>query len=227
MKSTIVLLGLSVASVVAHPSNDQQPLSRPGDKFDLISQLKQAEIIPTVLDQFQPFLTVSVSWKKAKASIGNTIKPKRVQKTPHVSLVDELPDLSFAEAFRGLPQLTLALTDPDARSRDNPDWSEMCHWIATDIPLTSADQGLVASRPLKEIMPYKPPGPPSKTGKHRYVFAALSPRNGTHEPLNLTTPADRQHWGFGQPRKGLREWAEGNGLVVVGANFIYAQNKKQ
>lgn len=26
--------------------------------------------------------------------------------------------------------MTLALTDPDAPARDNPEWSEMCHWIA-------------------------------------------------------------------------------------------------
>jgi phosphatidylethanolamine-binding protein (PEBP) family uncharacterized protein len=125
-------------------------------------------------------------------------------------------------------QLTIALTDPDAPSRDNPEWSQICHWIATDVPLTSltllTDDGefLISKhkdkhhQSLTEIMPYKPPGPPPKTGKHRYVFVALAPVNGTTERLNLSKPKDRQRWGFERERAGLREWAGENGLGVVG-----------
>jgi phosphatidylethanolamine-binding protein (PEBP) family uncharacterized protein len=95
-------------------------------------------------------------------------------------------------------QLTIALTDPDAPSRQNPKWSQMCHWIATDVRLsTSSDDELLPSnshrnkhhhRSLTEIMPYKPPGPPPKTGRHRYVFVALAPLNGTTERLDLSVP---------------------------------------
>ena len=80
---------------------------------------------------------------------------------------------------------------------------------------------------VDEVMEYKPPGPPPKTGKHRYVFLVFAPKNGTTLPLDLTKPKDRQHWGTGEERGGVREWAEGNELVPVGANFIYSQNKKQ
>lgn len=69
---------------------------------------------------------------------------------------------------------------------------------------------------LTEIMPYKPPGPPPKTGKHRYVFVAMAPGNGTTEALALTKPGGRQHWGFGAAGEGLREWMGENGLVAVG-----------
>jgi len=126
-------------------------------------------------------------------------------------------------------QLTIALTDPDAPSRDNPKWSQICHWIATDVHLTPSssssdnnddDFSLDDSHDLTTIMPYKPPGPPPKTGKHRYVFVALAPRNGTTERLNLSTPKDRQRWGFEGERAGLREWARENGLGVVGEFFF-------
>ena len=128
-------------------------------------------------------------------------------------------------------QLTIALTDPDAPSCKNPKWSQMCHWIATDVHLTPssvADKnnnnngdshilgGSQEYQSLTEIMPYKPPGPPPKTGKHRYVFVALAPRNGTTERLNLSVPKDRQRWGFEGERAGLKEWARENGLGVVG-----------
>lgn len=211
--------------VLAAP-HDQQPLQT-GKNFNLIDELKKAEIIPTVLDPFQPFLSVNVTWKRASASIGNTVKPKKLKKTPDIHLIDDLLDVVFPwHDDESLPQLTLALTDPDAKSRDNPIWSEMCHWIVTEVPLT-APNGTSVAKTFKEVMPYKAPGPPPKTGKHRYVFAALAPRNGTHEVLNLTVPADRQHWGYGEVRRGLRDWAEENGLVVIGANFIYAQDTKQ
>lgn len=59
------------------------------------------------------------------------------------------------------------------------------------------------------------------------VFAALVPKNGTSATLSLSKPQKRQHWGYGTVRAGLREWAEENGLEVVGANFIYAQDEKQ
>lgn len=73
---------------------------------------------------------------------------------------------------------------------------------------------------------YKPPGPPPKTGKHRYVFLVFAPKNGTTEQLKLSKPKDRQHWGY-EKEGGVRDWAESNGLVPVAANFVYAKNKKQ
>lgn len=121
-------------------------------------------------------------------------------------------------------QYTLALTDPDAPSRDNPEWSQICHWIATGIPLTISDDearssaASAGSKAIEEIMPYKPPGPPPKTGKHRYVFVALVPKNGTSAPLHLSKPGDRQHWGYKKERQGLRLWAEENGLEVIGVS---------
>ena len=137
----------------------------------------------------------------------------------------------------------VTLTDPDAPSRDNPEWSEMCHWIAANVSLSTKTFSILpapfdgfakitrsestSSDDLDEVMEWKPPGPPPKTGKHRYVFLVFAPRNGTSLPLDLSKPKDRQHWGYGDERKGVREWAKENELVPVGANFIYAQNKKQ
>ncbi len=77
-----------------------------------------------------------------------------------------------------------ALTDPDAPSRDHPKWSEFCHWIASGTPTLSSSGAL--SFHLKDLIKYKPPGPPPKTGKHRYVFIAFVPANGTIDDLKLT-----------------------------------------
>jgi phosphatidylethanolamine-binding protein (PEBP) family uncharacterized protein len=139
-------------------------------------------------------------------------------------------------------QFVVTLTDPDAPSRENPEWSEMCHWIMTGavisqeqvfiLPLPESglientEEALSAST-SSDIVEYKPPGPPPKTGKHRYVFLLLTPKNGSTEELHLSKPKDRQHWGTGKEGGGVRNWAQENGLVPIAANFIYSQNEKQ
>ena len=115
----------------------------------------------------------------------------------------------------------------------------MCHWIATNVSVTRrtfsilplpehglVEQDVSAYRGPDDVVEYKPPGPPPKTDKHRYVFLVFAPRNGTTEPLHLSKPGNRQHWG-GEKEGGVREWAEANRLVPVAANFLYSKNKKQ
>ncbi|TKA71445.1 hypothetical protein B0A55_07172 [Friedmanniomyces simplex] len=255
-KYLLVVALAAVAFVRASPTQLQQPLSTgdvstgggTGGAKDLIYELKKAEIIPTVLDSFDPKLALSVSWENATAHVGNTVAPSETQKEPVVRFVapaaamPEDGDESEVLFVKKGMQLTIALTDPDAPSRDDPEWSEICHWIATGVPLTEPtyDDDIVlssgaispnaagaSSKDLKTIMGYKPPGPPPETGKHRYVFVALAPKNGTTERLELSKPEGRQHWGYGKERQGLRGWAGENGLVVIGANFIYEQNEEQ
>ena len=118
----------------------------------------------------------------------------------------------------------------------------MCHWIATNV---SVSEKMMSILPLPhygltedihatstnggpdDVISYKPPGPPPKTGKHRYIFLVFAPRNGTTEVLHLSKPKERKHWGTGEERGGVREWARGNGLVPVAANFLYAENGEQ
>lgn len=118
------------------------------------------------------------------------------------------------------------MTDPDAPSHSDPKWSEICHWIAQGVPVNSTNTIVyptyLASLNLKSIMPYKPPGPPPKTGKHRYIILAFTPKNGTTELLDLVKPGDRQHWGYNEDddEKGVRRWAEEMGLVPIGESCI-------
>lgn len=183
-----------------------------------------------VIDDFLPSLTVSVAWPKEHANLGNTIKSKHLQDQPAITLHDEV---SSDRSQKSDLAYVVTLTDPDAPSRDDPQWSEMCHWIAANIsvsdkkPVTSTLPGPLAESSPDDVVEYKPPGPPPKTGKHRYVFLIFAPKNGTTEPLQLSKPKDRQHWGTGKERGGVRDWAYQNGLVPVAANFIYSKNKKQ
>ncbi|ORY58708.1 phosphatidylethanolamine-binding protein [Pseudomassariella vexata] len=222
------------SSTSAYKVQHEYPF-RPGSlktaqlKLTLLSRLKKAEIIPTVIDEFFPSFILDASWSSDDyASLGNTLKVKKIQKKPKI-LLSQDPSTSTTLCN---PNVTYAvtLTDPDAPSRDNPKWAEMCHFIASGFATTLSSDDSCSSLELTnltDIMPYKAPGPPPKTGKHRYVFLVFAPANSTTSPLNLTKPEDRQHWGTGKQRHGVRDWAHENDLVPVAANFVYAQNKKQ
>jgi len=188
-------------------------------------RLQSAEIIPTVIDDFIPAMLLEARWSSVEADLGNTLEPKKLEDAPSLSLWgDDDDEIEFV----------IALTDPDAPSRDDPRWSEFCHWIATSkgslLPGAGAgsDTPMVHLSGLSEIVPYKAPGPPEGTGKHRYVFLAFVAANGTTEKLHLSEPSDRKHWGYdtedGETR-GVRDWAKENGLIPVAANFIYAKHK--
>jgi len=175
-----------------------------------------------VVDDFVPSLFLEARWSSVQAALGNTLKPKDLEDAPSVSL-SGLSGLSGDHDY-GV-QVVITLTDPDAPSRKDPKWSEFCHWIATGRSLSPRQSRGAAKPPvfdvagLDEVMPYKPPVPPEYTGKHRYVFLALVPNNGTTEKLHLSKPSDRQHWGYGTDdgeTRGVREWAAENGLIPIG-----------
>ncbi|KAI6777299.1 hypothetical protein HG530_001244 [Fusarium avenaceum] len=187
-------------------------------------KLLEAEIIPTVIDDFPPALGFRASWKHDSADLGNTLKPKHLKSAPSIHL-EHIESESFAAAqVKKHTSFVIVLTDPDAPSRDNPKWSEFCHWIATSRLISTSAS---SKHHLKSIIKYKAPAPPPKTGKHRYVFFAFIAANGTTEKLHLTKPGERKHWGSEHAVHGVREWAHSNGLVPVAANFIYAENEEQ
>ena len=86
-----------------------------------------------MIDDFLPSLALSVSWSKKNADLGNTIKPKHVQDTPTIELHDETTSSLHSDYRKSNMTYIVTLTDPDAPSRDNPEWSEICHWIAASV----------------------------------------------------------------------------------------------
>jgi len=103
------------------------------------------------------------------------------------------------------------------QSRAQQWWGWNGHYRMYNSPSQSCPKGFWQNLDLD-----KPPGPPPKTGYHRYVFLLLEGDNS-----NLTAPEDRRHWGTGKKGHGVRDWAQKESLQVIGANFFYEENKKQ
>ncbi|KAI0889452.1 PEBP-like protein [Annulohypoxylon maeteangense] len=210
--------------IVLSPS---EPRPSDSDVYKVQYELEKAEIFPTVIDKFLPSFLLEAKWSSGeRAELGNTVKVDKVQNEPTITVRRDDSGSSLGVMENSNVTYSIVITDPDAPSRDNPEWSEFCHFIATGIKI-SQSSAVVRASSLTDIISYRPPGPPPETGKHRYVFLLLAPVNGTTDPLNLSKPSDRRNWGTGKARHGVRDWAKENGLQPVAANFVYAQNEKQ
>lgn len=268
MHQILHLVALStLASAIVRPNvlpEYQQEVIRPSpgvdsnDKVHFQSTIRDVllanQIIPQVLDDFEPTYYLDLSFPKdhERVLMGNDIPVKSVSERPTFTFhpLTGPPDYDDPPNDNHLT-FTLALTDPDALSRKHPVKSEMCHWLVTNLttPIGSQDTDwpdlmaivekferlfddeidldfdLGESKTEKkpgEVKSYVPPAPPKKTGPHRYVFVLLE-----GDVSDLKPPKERPHWGYGKERHGVRDWAEENGLTVVGANFFFAQHKKQ
>jgi len=244
----LLQLFIVAAQILFSPATplEQRLLSTPSASAldEVRKELVKAQIIPEVIDSFDPIYSLSIVWPSTKsASLGNALLPKDVSDVPKAVVIEtpgfgsghlDLRHLSSSTSRNALEtkkksQFILAMTDPDAPSRDDPKWSEFCHWIKQDIGYRSPGVAAATAQDTSsdDLMSYRPPTPPEGTGFHRYVFLAFTPQNGTSNSLHLSKPKDRKRWGTGQVRHGVRDWAKENGLVPVGANFVYVQNEKQ
>ncbi|KAH8593330.1 phosphatidylethanolamine-binding protein [Bisporella sp. PMI_857] len=196
--------------------------------------IQKAAIIPDIADELTPKCFLSPSYGNVLVEYGTHFNTSDTKFQPSIFIT--CPDYDPKGT-------TLVLTDPDAPSSEDPKWAEMCHWIAkvggvdlVDVieckfPVNSSTdvwrrllQEKIGGRRVRVVIPIdKAPGPPQKnTGFHRYVFLLLDGENG-----NLKGPSDRQHWGTGKVRHGVRDWAKKEGLKVIGANFFFEQNEEQ
>lgn len=188
------------------------------------------KVVPEVVDKFetQGLLTIEYS-DSDHVTLGNTLKVDDTQERPKIQFTLNAPgqsELSISEQDK----FTLVLTDPDAPSNKDHKWSEYAHWIVTDLPLNASTSLDSLSTILdyskgNEILPYVGPGPPPKTGKHRYVFLLYQ-----QDPsVTLTAPPDRPNWGTGVAGSGVRDWLKKHGgkQQLLAVNFFYAQNTQQ
>ncbi|KAF2674388.1 PEBP-like protein [Microthyrium microscopicum] len=211
------LLLLLAASNYAGPLAGQTVLGlpRPLSLSEVKQELIKAEIIPSVIDDFEPLYYLDVEWTNShqSAKLGNHLSPSDVKSKP--AKIGLRAEYAVTDNINHHTSFTVAMTDPDAPSHWDNKWSQFCHWIVSNVSAVhgrSLDKQGPAE--LKDIMKYKPPSPPPKTWYHRYVFIAFS-SNSTHAP---SKPKERKKWGTGKPGHGVQDWAKDNGLVPVGKN---------
>ncbi|KAI3405418.1 TFS1 [Candida oxycetoniae] len=192
------------------------------------------KIIPEVVDQFdtQGLLTIEYGPTEL-VTLGNTLTVAGTKAAPKIQLtLNSSTEDGKIESVDPADKFILVVTDPDAPSNSDHKWSEYLHWLVTDIKLpdTNTKDGepkishFIDATQGNELYPYLGPGPPPKTGKHRYVFLLYKQDPKVDKP---TTPKDRPNWGTGVPSSGVRDWIkkEAPGSKLLAVNFFYAQNE--
>jgi len=133
---TLVLLGVYRFCMCFSVPADQQPLglgtapTHNGHFNHIKKALKKAGIIDEIVDNFTPKCLVVPTYvirkddskKEFPVYLGDRLKPKKTKEKPEMKII--CPGMNQTSG------MTIVLTDPDAPSRDNPKWGEMCHWIA-------------------------------------------------------------------------------------------------
>ncbi|RLV95247.1 Carboxypeptidase Y inhibitor [Spathaspora sp. JA1] len=191
------------------------------------------KVVPDVIDQFQTQGLLTIEYGPTEqVTLGNELSVSGTQHTPKIQLTLNSPTQDGKiESITETDKFILVLTDPDAPSNSDHKWSEYLHWLVTDLQLTTGSQakeGEQISHQIevsqgRELVPYMGPGPPPKTGKHRYVFLLYKQDSSAN---SLTAPSDRPNWGTGVPSSGVRDWINKNAPAskLLSVNFFYAQN---
>ncbi|XP_054286026.1 uncharacterized protein LOC129002333 [Macrosteles quadrilineatus] len=113
------------------------------------------DIVPDVLDS-QPgteYMTINYG-PGVTVDVGTTLTPTQVKGEPEVNYTFWADPKSY---------YLLAMVDPDAPSRQNPQNREFLHWLVANIPGDNIKSG-------ETIVEYVGAGPPQGTGLHRYFF---------------------------------------------------------
>ncbi|KAK0422178.1 hypothetical protein QR680_007414 [Steinernema hermaphroditum] len=162
-------------------------------------------VTPDVVPTAPKALAKVVFPSGVEANLGDELAPTQVQNAPTVTWEFE-PDTLY----------TIAFTDPDAYSRENPTVGEFEHWVVANIPGNDVSKGLILSE-------YCGAGAPKGTGLHRYVFLVYK-QSKKIENVDTKIPRyqimrsieKRMHWK-------VAKWAEEHGLSLVAGNFFQAQ----
>ncbi|KIK51211.1 hypothetical protein GYMLUDRAFT_78303 [Collybiopsis luxurians FD-317 M1] len=196
----------------------------------VVTALRRDSVIPDVIPEsagFVPSVLFSVIYPGGKEAVlsteftrEDTLEEPEINFTPMVAS-DKLVGDSTANS--GEASYTLVMTDPDAISREEPIYREFRHWVVTGITSPaqspSSTPGSNALKLKPATTPYRPPGPRSGSGLHRYCFLLFQEPEGN----SFTIPEGAKE--YGEALEERRNWKAFDfgaqyGLKLVGANYF-------
>ncbi|KAH9913696.1 PEBP-like protein [Epithele typhae] len=205
-----------------------------GDPVAAITRALVAEqIVPDVIPDpsaFTPTVLFSVVYPNgAEVNLGNEMTVAETQDEPEIRLAPLAAPWGDGSAAGALEtSYTLAMLDPDAPFRAEPQFRSFRHWVVTGLkaPPVAANttEALNALKTHPATCPYRAPGPRPNSGMHRYTFLLFQ------EPADkapfLVPQGEVEH---GAALEERRSWnpmafAEKHGLKLVGANYFLVQS---
>lgn len=163
---------------------------------------KKESIVSEIIDEI-PKTCLKVQYGDATLNPGDILTPTQVKDRPVISF-----DAKDDEFF------TLVMNDPDAPSRQNPEFGEISHWLVTNIPGSDVSKG-------EEMTEYIGSGAPKGTGLHRYILLLYKQSSGKMDFSALPTVTKTTL--EGRRKHKVRDFAEQHKLQLVAGNFFLAE----
>ncbi|XP_037953957.1 protein D3-like [Teleopsis dalmanni] len=157
-------------------------------------------IIPDIIDA-APKERAQIKYPSgAVVELGNELTPTQVKDQPEVTWNAESGVL-----------YTLLMVDPDAPSRQDPKYREVCHWLVINIPGDKVAKG-------QTVVEFVGSGPPEGTGLHRYIFFVFkqAEKITTDKFISKTTREGRFN-------VKTRDYIGKYNLTTVAGNYYQAQ----
>ena len=132
---------------------------------------------------------------------------------------------------------TVIMTDPDAKDRAKHEFREWVHWVMINISVVenkNKNDGngkylfdTISDKDKNTLIAYKPAGPPSGTGLHRYVFLVykqtkkMDINKCNQQKITLNDKGGRKQWK-------ARKFAKDNKLnELIAGNYFQTQKQKK
>ncbi|XP_075541382.1 protein D3-like [Dermacentor variabilis] len=137
-----------------------------------------------------------------QVTLGNKLTPQQASAAPTVCL---------NASVECEPPFALLMVDPDATSRQNPQFRSWLHWIVVNV------NGTDKLHEGDQAAPYNGPAPPKGSGPHRYVFLLYCQRGRRLQGSELA-PEKRNNFN-------LADFVNKTELgAPLAGNFFFAEN---
>ncbi|KAI1169528.1 PEBP-like protein [Nemania sp. FL0916] len=186
---------------------------------DLATSLAKADLVPgsaatLIPDGFRPTTQLGVRFAGKDVELGTFLRAGECKQAPTLTFAPEAS--ASADAT-----YSFILTDPDAPTPDDPKFAFWRHWVLSGLRPQSTDANAATAVGASELTAYLGPGPKDDSKPHRYLFLLYREPKGLR--LSKTDVGGEE---FVQRRSFKpAEFAERNGLSLVGVNWMYCAGK--
>ncbi|OCF59860.1 hypothetical protein L486_02533 [Kwoniella mangroviensis CBS 10435] len=176
---------LALLAIPALAQNSSSTTASETDIEAIEAHFKQAELVPQLIEEFDPEAILTVSFGGSAISPGDKLDKDAVASSPEITVTPESAD---SDDFQAGKLYTVLMADANAVGTDQNVTEQTRHWLVNSVGISgdSAPYALNYTG-ATTITDYAGPGPFEGTGSHRYVIALYEQGDDFSAPSNLST----------------------------------------
>ncbi|KAI8990113.1 phosphatidylethanolamine-binding protein [Pilobolus umbonatus] len=170
-------------------------------KSKLLERITQMKVVPDLLSPgFNPTVEVAVHLPEGQLEPGVFIKPEQSIERPQIDIINFHPETKL---------YTVLMVDPDSPDVINKTYQQHCHWLSTNIPLSTTSPTIQGGN---SVLDYVPPHPQKGTPYHRYTIVVMEQPNDGQEKIDVQVES--------RDKFDLKDFIQSHNLKPLGATFF-------